>query len=107
MIEQETELAAHNPASVRAVLAPDLLRAAPFSSRMEQFNPIAINQSNQRRLGQKAPYPMTMRFEQPKQSHSLWQVGKQIAIVTYQPAAEGSVSHAFKRKQQGQCYHFT
>src|SRR5207253_333531 len=102
-----TQFAAHDPAPIRTAFASDLLRAAPLTSRMKQFNPITVNQAQQRGFDQKAAGPLAMRIEQSEQPRSLWQVGKQTMIVAHQPTIESSVSHSFQRKQQGQCDHFT
>ena len=50
VVEQDTLLAADNPAPVRFTLAPDLLLATPFATGMKQFNAKAINQPEQRGL---------------------------------------------------------
>ena len=47
MVEQEAELAAHNPASVGIPLLANLLLRTAFAHRMDQFNPVAINDTQQ------------------------------------------------------------
>jgi len=43
LIEEHTELAAHNPSVIGFPLAPDLHLTAPFAQRMEQFSAIALD----------------------------------------------------------------
>src|SRR5512144_905418 len=66
---------------------------------MQQFNPVRIDHSQQSGSRQKAIGPRPMRSEQAKQARAFGQPWKQRAVITDQPAVEGSFPNAFQSKQ--------
>ena len=106
MVEHETQLAAHDPTAVGQPFLADLALAAAFPARMEQFGAIAVDQTQQRRLRQKAPRPMPVGIEQPEQTGAHGQLRKQPPVVSHQPAIKGAIAHAFEGEQHGNRDHF-
>jgi len=106
MIEYETQLAPHNPTPVRQPFPADLLLAAVFPARMKQFDAIGIDQTEQGRVRHKALRLMSMGIEQPKQTSAHGQLGKQLPVVSLQPAIKGAIAHPFEGEQNGQRDHF-
>src|SRR3989337_1154339 len=54
MIEHETQFASDDPPPVRQSLLANLLLAAAFPARVEQFDAIGVDQTDERRVGHKA-----------------------------------------------------
>lgn len=106
VVLQQTQFGADNPPCVRLAFASDLLWAASFSSRVNQFDAIGVDDAQHRRFSQEQVYPPAMRVEQAEETCSARQVGKQIAPISVQPAIESTVSDSLERKEQGQGDHF-
>lgn len=109
VVKDETEFATNNPALVRAQRAPaffaDLRRAASFTTRVQQFNPVTVDHSNQTGWGHEVTDETPMAVEQAKKPCPTRQVGKQGSIVAAQLAPKGARSAAFQAIQQGQRHH--
>ena len=101
-IKQRTQFDPDNPAMIGFTLGTDLGRATALPHGMDQFNPIAIDHAQQRRLRQKPVGPGPVGLEQPKQPSPLRQVGKQGFIVSPQPAIKRPVAAPFEGVQQPQ-----
>jgi len=80
--------------------------AAAFPARVEQFDAIGVYQTQQRRLCHKAPGPMPMAIEQPKQAGAAGQVREQRPQVSLQPAIKGAIANPFEGEQNGNRDHF-
>ena len=78
MIQQETQLSAHDPTAIGLAFAPNLFLALSFSARMNQLNAIGVNHAYHRRSGHKRVNPSAMRVEQSKQTCAFRQLWEQI-----------------------------
>jgi hypothetical protein len=83
-------------------LPTDLLGAAAFAHGMEQRDPIGVDDPEDRRRRQESLRPVLMGREETKEPRPLGQAGEQGPRVTYEPAIEGTVPHAFQRMQHPQ-----
>jgi len=81
LIEQQTEFAADNPAVIRDAFPADLLGAAAFAYRVDQLNPIRVDDAEHGRSGQESLRPVLMGLQKPKEPRPLGQAGKQRPIV--------------------------
>ena len=63
MIEQITQFATYNPAMVGDTFFTDLSVASPFPNGVQQFDPITVNNPNQRGFNQKMVYIRPMGVE--------------------------------------------
>lgn len=97
MVLQQTQLGTDNPTCVRLAFTPDLLRAVPFASGVNQLDAIGVNHAKHRRFSHEQVYPLAMRVEQAKQTCPARQVGKQIASISFQPTIEGVVADSKSR----------
>jgi len=95
-IQQQAQLAAHNPAVIREPLTPDLPEAAAFPYRMDQLDPIGVNDAQQGGSSPEALRPVLMRREQPKEPGALGQVGEQRPVVPRQPSIKGAGADTFE-----------
>ena len=68
VVEDETKLAADNPAGIGLALFANLSGAATLPAGMDQFNAIAINHPDQGGFGKKAVNIGPMAIEQPEQA---------------------------------------
>lgn len=107
MIDDQTPLAADDPAMIGNPLASELLRAPALPNGVDQFNAKTVHNAQQRWLRQKLEGPRLMGFEQAKPTGTLRQVRKQGPQVTRQPAVEGPITDPFERVQQPQGDDFT
>ena len=107
LIEEQTECPPDNPAMIREAFAADLLRAAAFAHRMNQLDPIGVDDPEYRRGGQEDPRPVLMGREEAEETRAFGEAGEQGAIVACQPAIEGPVAPAFEGMEQSQGDHFT
>jgi hypothetical protein len=103
MIEQNTQFSSDNPTPIGQAFASDLLFAASFAARMQQFNPEAIRQSQQTGRCQEGLCPYPMCFQGAKQARAFRQAGKQRSEVVAEPAIEGAATHPFERKDPANC----
>ncbi len=101
MIEHKTQFASDDPAPVRQSLLANLLLATAFLARVEQFDAIGIDQTDERRIGHKALRPVPVGIEQPKQTGAHGQLRKQRPVISLQPAIKGAIAHPFEGKQNG------
>ncbi len=101
MIEHETRFASDDPTPVRQSLLADLLLAAAFPTRMEQFDAIGVDQTDERRVGHKALGPLPMGIEQPKQTSAHRQLREQRPAVSLQPAIKGAIPYPFEGEPNG------
>src|SRR5215470_3547297 len=82
--------------------AANLLRAATFPYRMDQLDPIRVDDPEHCRGGQESPRPVLMGREETKEPGALGEPWKQRPIVARQPAREGTVADALEGMQQPQ-----
>ena len=101
MIEHETQLAPDDPTAVGQPFLADLSLTAAFPARMEQFDAIGIDQTEQGRVCQKALRPMPVGIEQPKQTGAAGQMREQMQVVSFQPPIEGAIASASEGEQNG------
>ena len=66
LIEQQTEFTADDPAMIREAFAADLPGAAAFADRMDELDPIGIDDAEHRRRGQESLRPVLMSREETK-----------------------------------------
>src|SRR2546421_3764633 len=92
---------------VREAFAANLLWAATLADRMDQLDPIGVDDAEHGRSGQEDLCPVVMRLEETKEPGPLGGAGKQPPIITRQPAIEGPAAPAFERMQQPQGDHLT
>src|SRR5215467_2074957 len=92
---------------VGQAFAPDLPGAAAFASRVDQLNPIRVDDAEHGRRGPERLRPVLMSLQKTKEPRPLGQAGEQRPIVACQPAIEGPVADAFERMQQPQGEHLT
>ena len=71
LIEEQTEFPADNPAVIREAFPADLLRAAALAYRVDQLNPIRVDDAEHRRSGQERLRPVRMGCEEPKEPGAL------------------------------------
>jgi hypothetical protein len=102
LIEEQTEFAADNPPVIREAFAANLLGTAAFAHRMDQLDPVRVDDAEHRRGGQEDLRPVLMRFQEAKEPGALGKPRKQRPIVARQPPIEGAVADAFERVQQPQ-----
>lgn len=107
LVEQATDLAAHDPASIGILLLPDLLVTATLSTGMQQFYSLAVYHAQHWGLCQKPIRPSSMYFKQAKQPGSLGQFREPEKPISLQPTIEGSVAYSFQQVQHTQCHNFT
>src|SRR6266446_1262685 len=105
LVEQQTEFPADNPAVVRHAFAADLLRAPAFTHRVDQLDPIGVDDPEDRRGGQEGCRPVLMGLEEAKEPRPLGEPREKCPIVACQPAIKRPVAHAFERMQQPQGDH--
>jgi len=67
LVEHQTQFAADNPAMVRHAFAADLLRAPTLPDRMDQLDPIGVDNTEHGRGGQEGPRPVLMGPEEAKE----------------------------------------
>ena len=70
-IEDPAELHADNPAPVGLPLLAELVGAAPFADRVDQLDPIGINDGKQRGLCQKVLTPALVDEQQTVQARAV------------------------------------
>jgi hypothetical protein len=76
LIEQETELAADNPAMIRHAFAANLLGTPTFAHGMDQLDPLGVNDAEHRRGGQEGLRPVVMGREEAKEPRPLREAGE-------------------------------
>src|SRR5436853_5576409 len=67
LIEQETEFPPDDPAMIGEAFPADLLGAAAFAHRMNQLDPIGVDDPEHRRGGQESLRPVVMGREETKE----------------------------------------
>src|SRR5215510_3077375 len=107
LVSQQTEFAADHPPMVGEAFAADLLGAAAFASRVDQLNPIRVDDPEHGRDGQESPRPVLMGLEETKEPGALGKPRQQRAISPRPPAIEGPVAYPFEGRQQPQGDHLT
>jgi hypothetical protein len=107
MIEQEAQLTSDNPAAVGKSFPANLMLRTPFTDRVDQLDPIAIDHTQQTRFRQKVVGPILMGCKQTKQSGAFGQLGEQMLEIAYQPSVEGAVTYPLQGKQYTQGDYFT
>jgi hypothetical protein len=84
MVEQERQLAAYDPAPIGIAFLTNLLLQVSFAHRVDQLDPIAVDDTQQTGFDQKAVGPGLMGNQQAKQPGSFWQVGKEEQVILCQ-----------------------
>jgi hypothetical protein len=107
LIQQETEFPPDNPAMIGETFATNLPGAAAFSDRVDQLNPIRVDNPEHRWGSQEGRRPYLMRHEEAKEPRPLGELGKQRAIVARQPVLERAVATALEGMQNPQGHNFT
>lgn len=90
VIDQPVQLNADDPAAVAFALLAHLLRTASFADRMNQFNPISIDDRERGRVRQQPLTPVSMRLQRPCNPRAIRQSYKQAFKVALQPTVEGT-----------------
>jgi hypothetical protein len=88
LIQEETQFAADNPPVIREAFAANLLGTAAFAHRMDQLDPVRVDDAEHRRGGQEDLRPVLMRLQEAKEPGALGELRKQRPIVAWQPAIE-------------------
>src|SRR6266446_1372802 len=81
--------------------------AAAFAHRMDQLNPIGVDDAEHRRSGQEDLRPVLMGPEEAKEPGPLGEAGEQRPIVARQPPIKRAVPPAFEGMEQPQGDHLT
>src|SRR6516225_8688498 len=81
LIEQETQFAPDNPATIGEAFAAALLRAAALAHGVDEFDAVGVNDPEHRRGGQEDLRPGLMGLEETKEPGALGQAGKQRPII--------------------------
>ena len=100
VIDQEAQLAAHDPTGVGFPFLANLAVAATFSARMDELDTVTINDAQQRGFSQETLRMPLVGVEQPIQPGSFRQLGEQRAMIPLQPAEKGAIAYPFKRKSR-------
>src|SRR5262249_55684395 len=82
--------------------APDLLRAPALPDGVDELDPIGVDHPKDRWRSQEDLRPVLMGLEEAEEPGALGETGKQGPIVTYQPAMERPVAHAFEGMEESQ-----
>ena len=107
VVGQQAQFNPHDPAVVRESFTTDLGRAAPLSNRMDQFDAVTIDNTQQRWRRQEQQRPLLMGLELTKQPGPLGQVRKQRVVIPRQPAIERAVADPLQGVQHPQSHDFT
>src|SRR6266446_3894764 len=102
LVQQQAEFAADNPAMIGEAFPANLLGAAAFAHRVDQLDPIGVDDAEHRWDGQEGLRPGMMGLQEAKTPGALGEAGEQGPIVSGQPAIEGAVAHAFERMEEPQ-----
>ena len=100
VVKQPAQLHADDPAPVALAFLADLTGRALFSDRMDEFNPIAVNDGEESRLCQKLLTPAVMGMQGTLQTGAVRQASEQGVVIPFQPAIERPKVAAFEREQQ-------
>ena len=100
MVEQQAQLSTHNPTVVGFPLLPDLGTAAAFPDRVDQFDTIGINDTQQGRGNQEVITPVLVLTQQSEETGAVGQLRKHIPMVLGQPSVESPVAHPFDDEEQ-------
>jgi hypothetical protein len=99
VIEQPAQFHAYDPAPVRFAFLADLCRGALFPDRMNEFNPITVDDSEEGGLCQEAFTPPLMVLQQTLQARPVRQASKQGGVIPVQPPIERTEIATFEREQ--------
>src|SRR5213594_64413 len=106
-IQQETQFPADNPTVIREAFPADLLGTPAFTHRVDELDPIRVDDAEHRWGGQEGLRPVLRGPEEAKESGAFGELGKQRAIVSGQPPIKRTVADAFERMQEPQRHDFT
>ena len=101
-VQDEAQLAAHDPAVVGVALLADLFVAAPEPPRVQKLNAEAVRHAQQGRRREEAGSLALMLRQKTEQACAFGQMWKQVAQVTADPAVEGAAADAFEGEQQAE-----
>src|SRR2546428_6872748 len=88
LVQQQAEFAADNPAMIGEAFPANLLGAAAFAHRVDQLDPIGVDDAEHRWDGQEGLRPVLMGLQEAKKPGALGEAGEQGPIVSGQPAIE-------------------
>ena len=106
VIQSDAPFGAHNPAVVGEPRCTEESRIAPPANGMNQFDAVAVDDAQQRGLGQEAVSPLSLRLDAPEKAGALGQTGKPGGVIAAQPAIKRPSANAFKSEQQANCDEF-
>src|SRR5215216_428990 len=107
VVDQPTQLNADNPAAVALALLAHLLRATSLPHRMNEFNPVGVDDSEESGVGQEALTPLLMCSQRSRDARAVRQFNKQRPEVAFQPAIKRAKEATFERIQQSYRHQFT
>ena len=81
LVQQQAECAADNPAMIGEACAADLPRTPAFAHRVDQLNPIRVDDAEPGRRGQEDLRPVVMRLEETQEPRPLGEAREQRPIV--------------------------
>jgi hypothetical protein len=102
IVQQEVQLTSDNPELVGKPLFPSLLRRMSFMNKMDYFDPVAVDNTQQPRLNQETLCPILESGKKSEQVGMLWQSMKELPIIPLNPTLNGLVANAFQSKQDTQ-----
>src|SRR3954463_6843660 len=107
VIDQPAQLNAYDPATVTFTFLASLLLTASFTHRMNQFNPIGVDDGEESRVGQKVFTPLLMRPQRTRDARAVGQGNEQRLEVAFQPAIKRPKETTFERVKQSYGHQFT
>jgi hypothetical protein len=109
LVGQQTEFTADNPFPGSKTFASDSvsMRLMVFTDRVTQLNAVRVNDTEERRVGEKRFSQFLMCFQSAKESGAFRQTGKKVVPILSEPPIESVLRRAFQSKQQAQSDKFT
>jgi hypothetical protein len=104
---QPAQFHSDNPTMVRDPFLPDLSQTAAFADGMDQFHPVAVDDTFGFWLDQEMVGQRFVLGQQALQAGTFWQSWKQVPPVASQPAIESPKMHSFEAKEQPNGNDFT
>jgi hypothetical protein len=76
VVQQQTQFTADNPVVVREAFAANLPEAAALPDRVDQLNPLGVNDAEQCGRSQEGLRPVLLRHERPRRVVAVGEYGR-------------------------------
>lgn len=96
MVEQPAQLAANDPTPVGKPLSANLGIRSTFTHGVDQFNAVAVDDTQQARFDQKADGPIPVSLKEAKQSRSFGKFMEQRTIISLDPTINRPTAASFQ-----------